>query len=254
MRQKQGKNKINSKPKFKFSLVVGCGYTSQRDKCETDKIVATDIDKEKILVAKKKDSQAYFVVCNALFLPFNFKANVFEDVICTDVLEHLKEYGRVVRNLIELNPNKIYLRFPTREREALLAKVSKVYRTQHAGKIHVAIVKLDYVVDTLKNSGYEVRVDVTPATSTFTRCFLHSILEKFKIEYQIPELGLVTFSQKKLFLNILIRVSIIFGQLFGYIPYLLWKVLRIRTIHDNYIITCVKKSKNIEGTTCKPVL
>jgi hypothetical protein len=210
-------------------LVIGCGYTSQRDKCLTDKVVATDIDRGKISVAKKGDPKAYFVVCDALSLPF--KANVFEDVICTDVLEHLREYKKAILEIINLNPNKIYLRFPTKEREALLARVSQVYRTQHLGKIHVTIVDPHWIVEILEKRSYDVKIEVTDASSTLARCFLHSILEKFKIEYQIPEIGFINFFAKKKYYYILIYASAFFGKIFGYLPYLLWKVLKIKTVH-----------------------
>jgi hypothetical protein len=216
-----------------FSLAIGCGLTSQRDLCKCDEIVGVDIDKKKIFEARKSDQLAHYVICDARFLPL--RPGRFEDIVCTDVLEHIAEYERVLINMVKLKPHFIYLRYPTEVREKLLIKGSKVYREQHWGKIHVTIVKTEKIVNLLKEEGYEISVGLTPATSTFNRLILQVLLEKLGIRYEIPDLGFISFSENRRLYRFLAWVSSLMGSI-GYLTYFLWRYLKIATIHDNYIV------------------
>jgi ubiquinone/menaquinone biosynthesis C-methylase UbiE len=61
------------------------------------------------MVAREKDPYAHYVVGDARALPFR---NGFYDVVCTDVLEHIINYEVVLKEIVSLMPNFIYLRFP----------------------------------------------------------------------------------------------------------------------------------------------
>jgi hypothetical protein len=216
-----------------LSLIIGCGYTSQREMCRCDQVLAFDIDKERIFQARRKDRRAHYAVCDARFLPL--RSGHFEDVVCTDVLEHIADYEKVLLNIIRLKPRFIYLRYPTETREKLLIRASRVYREQHWGKIHVTIVGTKRVTDILDKKGYEARIELTSATSTFNRLILQSLLEKLRIRYRIPDLGLVEFFEERALNRFLVFISRQIGIL-GNLTHLLWKYLRIATIHDNYIV------------------
>jgi hypothetical protein len=213
-----------------FSLVIGCGYTSQRSSCRCNEVVAIDIDKEKILRAKEGDRDAHYVVCDARSLPL--RSGCFEDLVCTDVLEHIADYREVLFNIAELEPRFIYLRYPTETREKLLIKGSRIYREQHWGKIHVTIVKTRRVVDVLERKSYNVEVEFALATSTFTRLILQGILELFGFKYKIPDVGLLSFSEDRSLFRFLVFLS-------GYLGYLMGHVTRF-LIHDNVILYAEK--------------
>lgn len=218
------------------SLVIACGYTSQRELCKGKEIVAFDIDSKKILSAKKIDQSAHYVVCDALFMPF--KNRVFNDIVCTDVLEHIVNYEAVLNSILELKPKFIYLRFPTEAREKLLTRFSRVYKSEHWGKIHVRLVDVRSVVQTLLDHGYIVDIDLTSARSTLQRIFLQKTLEILRIPYKIPDVGLVEFPTENLVYKFIVQASTIMGT-FGIVSRLIWKFFRVQTLHDNYIISAV---------------
>jgi len=222
-----------------LSLVIGCGYTSQRNYCKTSQVVALDIDRRKLIHARSQDSKAYFILCDANFLPFKPKS--FFDVVCTDILEHVTTYENVVKEIVRLGSSILYLRFPTAEREKLLVKASKVYRKYHWGKIHVRLIDPNKMSAMLK-SRYIIHLIPTPAFSTFQRLFLHKMLEIFGFQYAIPDVGLIIIPDQKFIHKFIIYLSFIFGQLFGYPSYCIWKFLRIKTIHDNYIVHAYLRS------------
>jgi len=221
----------------KFSLVIGCGYSSQRSLCRSEEIVATDIDTLKINKAKRQDRNADYIVCDALFLPL--RSNFFYDIICTEVLEHIATYEKVVYNIVELKAEFIYLRFPTEAREKLLIKASKVYREQVWGKNHVRIVEPVKVIDILEKSGYEAHKDLTHAVSTLVRLLLQSLLEAIKCNYEIPEIGLVNFPEERPLFRVIVRMSSILGQ-FGRITHWIYRLFKLQTLHDSYIIFAKK--------------
>ena len=49
------------------SLIIDCGCTSQRDICRCDRVLVFDIDKERILQARRNDQNAHHAVCDVLF-------------------------------------------------------------------------------------------------------------------------------------------------------------------------------------------
>lgn len=216
-----------------FSLVVGCGYTSQRKLCKCGQIIAVDIDLVKILCAKKSDSEAFYFVCDVRFLPF--RKGVFNEVICTDILEHIRTYKLVLAHILDLGPNFVYLRFPTETREKLLVKISRVYAEQIWGKIHVGIVDVQQVTTILQNHGYIVEIGLTSASSTLMRILLQKTLEIFHVPYTISDIGLMVIPNEKVLHKLLIYSSSVISHL-GKLSYYFWKLSKIKTLHDNYII------------------
>jgi hypothetical protein len=217
----------------KFSLVVGCGYTSQRGLCRSKEIVATDLDKAKIKKAKRQDQKADYVVCDALFLPF--KSDFFNDIVCTEVLEHITAYEKVIHDIAELRARFIHLSFPTETREKLLIKASKVYREQVWGKDHVRIVEPTKVIDVLESYGYEVHKDLTHGVSTFVRLFMQPLLEAIKCNYEIPEIGSFHFLQERPLYRFIDRAASMLGQI-GHVTYWIYKLFGLETLHDSCLI------------------
>jgi hypothetical protein len=201
--------------------------------CRCDQILAFDIEKKKILQAKRNDRNANYALCDARFLPL--RSGQFEDVVCTDVLEHIVDYKKALFNIIKLKPRFIYLTYPTETMEKLLTRGSRVYREQHWGKIHVTIVQTKMVTDILDKKGYRVRIELTSATGILSRLILQFLLEKLHIAYEIPDLGLVDFLDERALNRFLVFISRRIGLL-GNLTRFLWKYLRITTIHDKYAV------------------
>lgn len=216
------------------SLVVGCGFSSQRNLCKGQEIVAVDVDKEKIVHARQGDPQAHFLVSDGRFLPF--RSDLFNDVVCIEVLEHIENYEGALLSIVMLRPREIYLTFPTELKEKILMKMSKVYRERHWKTVHVAIVQLDQVVSILHKHGYGVEVDVRPGSMTLIRAMMSVVFDFFKFDYEIPETGLVSFEQEKLLYKVIVFLSTGFGLVLGRMFYVPWKLFKIRTLHDSYII------------------
>jgi hypothetical protein len=216
-----------------FSLVIGCGNTSQRHLCKCDEVLAFDIDTQKVIKARKNDPYAYYLICDARFLPLGLVS--FEDIVCTDVLEHIIDHEKVLRNIAWLKPHSIYLKYPTEIREKLLIRGSKVYREQHWGKIHVTVVQTSKIKRLLEKEGYEIHFEPTAANGTLNRLILQSLLEKLRIRYEIPDLGFISFSQDRTLYKLLVFLCYEIG-LIGHITRFLWKLLKIETIHDDYIV------------------
>jgi hypothetical protein len=233
------KNLAFYKKKFN-SLVVGCGYSSQRIFCQCDSVVCLDIDKRKLHIAKNGDPHAHYIVGDAQLLPF--RKECFYDIICTDVLEHILSYDKVLCGIIELSPKVIYLRFPTEIREKLLINISRIYRIKHWHKIHVVIVDRKKVMKLLENFGYKVNLDVTLGSSTLSRIILHSFLEKLRVNYRIPEIGLVELEKKSISYEVLAHICTFLGFIISLFPFMLWKFFKLRTIHDGYIILATKNN------------
>jgi len=191
---------------------------------------------KKVKIARRQDSRAHFIVCDALFLPF--RSNSFNDIVCTEVLEYIPSYKKIIHNITKLAPKSIYSSFPTENREILLIKASRVYRERHWGKIHVRIVDVRSVVQTLLDHGYIVDIDLTSARSTLERIFLQKTLEILRIPYKIPDVGLVEFPTENLIYKFIVQASTIMGT-FGIVSRLIWKFFKVQTLHDNYIISAV---------------
>jgi len=160
---------------------------------------------KKVKIARRQDSRAHFIVCDALFLPF--RPNSFNDIVCTEVLEHIPSYKKIIHNITKLAPKSIYLSFPTENREILLIKASRVYRERHWGKIHVRIVSTSEVINILKNYGYEVQIKRLQGTSTLHRLLAQSVLERINCDYDIPEIGFVSFRHTRLLYRFIVYVS-----------------------------------------------
>ena len=215
-------------------MVVGCGFSSQRNLCKSQEIVAVDVDKEKIVYAKRDDPQADFIVSDGRFLPF--RSDLFDDVVCIEVLEHIVNYEHALLSIVMLRPREIYLTFPTELKEKILVKTSKVYRKRHWKAVHVAIVQLHKVVSILEEHGYEVKVDVRPGSMTLIRATMSALFDLFKFEYEIPETGFVSFQQEKLLYRVVVFFSTVFGLILGRLLYIPWKLFRMKTLHDSYIV------------------
>lgn len=233
---------------LQLSLVIGCGYTSQRKLCSCNQILALDLDCDKILCAKKSDPKAFYLNCDVRFLPF--REGMFFDIICSDILEHIRNYTYVLKKILQLRPIFIYLRFPTETREKLLVKISRVYAEQIWGKIHIGIVDVQKITKILESQGYIVEIELTSAGSTLMRIFLQKILEIFHITYAIPDIGLVVIPNEKSIHKLLIYFSSVIAHL-GKLSYYFWKLFKIKTLNDNYIVKAKSKSflanENIKG-------
>ena len=99
-----------------------------------------------------------------------------------------------------------------------------------------AIMQPHKVVSILKKHRYEEEVDVRLGSMTLKRAFLSLLCELFKFDYEIAGIGFVSFRQEKLLYRVIVFFSTGFGLVLGRILYIPWKLFRIRTLHDSYII------------------
>ncbi len=110
--------KTISKDKNKILLNLGCGdgeydlYLKRYYK----KIISLDINKNDLKIAKKLNNNINYILADAQNLPL--KNNIFDEIVCVDVLEHIKndtiaakEISRILKKqglFILTAPNKNY--------------------------------------------------------------------------------------------------------------------------------------------------
>ncbi|MCX6707672.1 MAG: class I SAM-dependent methyltransferase [Candidatus Woesearchaeota archaeon] len=109
------KNVVSSLGRGRFVLNVGCseGYYDTWLMKRFSKVIGIDMNMNDLIVAKRRNPGTSYILASAAYLPF--KEKVFDEVICVDVLEHVKEdskavfeIGRVLKkgkNLIVTVPN-----------------------------------------------------------------------------------------------------------------------------------------------------
>jgi len=102
------------KPEVSSFIDVGCaeGYyvgLASRIRSGLD-CVGVDISCAYIKKAKLRNPSADFVLCDAEFLPF--KKGSFDLVLCSEVLEHVPDYSKALKELLDLGNMFVILSFP----------------------------------------------------------------------------------------------------------------------------------------------
>jgi len=72
--------------------------------------VGVDISHRYIKKAKLRNPNAEFILCDAEFLPF--KKRAFDLVLCSEVLEHVPNYTRALKELLDVTNTFLTLSFP----------------------------------------------------------------------------------------------------------------------------------------------
>ena len=228
----------------KNSLVVGCGKSSQRESCEYDSIIALDIEKSKLNKAKKQDPDAQYIAADARHLPLKNRSNIAQ-VVCTEVLEHVSNYEKVLYEITNVEPQSILITSPTELKEKILERsAGRTYREQlHLPNCvgHVSHVKLEQVSKIMSKQGYEIRVDFSSANILVRYMFLTNLFDLVDCKYKVDAYGLFQYTYPKTVYRKIEQVSDKLCRLVGDIPYILWKLLKIRTVHDSYMLVCEKK-------------
>ena len=91
---------FNSIDMDKFSLDLGCGsgVVVQR----LNKAAGVDIDFDKLYYLKKnKKIKGYLVLADIRYLPF--KKNTFEQIVCSEVIEHIERDGKWLEEIVRIS-------------------------------------------------------------------------------------------------------------------------------------------------------
>ena len=95
-------------------LDVGCAegyYINLLSRIRSDlDCIGVDISSTYIKKAKLRNPGAEFVLCDAEFLPFRKRA--LDIVLCSEVLEHIPEYSRALKELLDVSNRFVILSFP----------------------------------------------------------------------------------------------------------------------------------------------
>lgn len=134
-------------------LLVGCGKRQVVKLSE--KVVAFDIAKARVIESKKKRPDNLYFVADVTKLPF--KDYIFDKIICTEVLEHvstpiiaLKEMNRVLNK-----HGYVILTVPTKETENLLSKISPVYKRDVIANFHKNLFKEEDLIKQLVETDFD---------------------------------------------------------------------------------------------------
>ncbi len=116
-------------------LEVGCaqGHFEKQACKRTAKVFGADCDKDFLEKAKKNCKKAAFVEINAERLPF--KANSFDFVLCTEVLEHVPDWKKAFRELQRVSKKKILVTVPL-EKGYFWRTVSRYSAMGKRGHLH----------------------------------------------------------------------------------------------------------------------
>lgn len=81
-------------------LDVGCGYGEILSEFDAVLKVGVDINLTALKEAKQRNKKAFFVLCDIEHLPF--KAETFDRVICSEVLEHVDNPKELARGIVDV--------------------------------------------------------------------------------------------------------------------------------------------------------
>lgn len=95
--------------KGKNFLEVGCGlgYFSEKASRLGAKVTGIDIGEKLVKICRKRIPKARFIVASASELPF--KENSFDIVLCTEVIEHVADQEKAIKELFRVTKEGGYL-------------------------------------------------------------------------------------------------------------------------------------------------
>jgi SAM-dependent methyltransferase len=139
-------------------LNLGCGSGQNIPQLlKTNKqedLTCVDMSESSIAKAKSKFPQVNFVVSKGEDI--NFQENLFDEIYCFDVLEHVQDLDKVMQNILKSlkKGGKLYVEVPYDKSETMLLKVNPEY---HKNIGHVRIFEYKKIRETFENLGLEVK-------------------------------------------------------------------------------------------------
>jgi len=143
----------------------------------TDRIIYTDLSFSAIKVLKREHGRGRYVVADAMHLPF--KPGVFSHTICSEVLEHMEDDKKAIKELARVMKPlaRLMVTFPHRK---------KYFAYDDLFVNHLRRYELSEMVDRLKTAGLKPVVirKVLGSLEKVTMCFVifwFSVLQKRKL-------------------------------------------------------------------------
>ena len=165
-------------------LEIGCGdgIWTQKLKEKSNFLVSLDLSKERVKIAKKKNPDVKFVICDARNLPF--KENIFDTVVALEIIEHLPTYGDHKKFLSEVkrvltSSGKFLISTPNRPIYRIYKKLTKDFDFTHFSELSYYQFRR-----VLKNTFSQVKIYgkfgwVSPFYRFFFIKIIHRFLSKF---------------------------------------------------------------------------
>jgi ubiquinone/menaquinone biosynthesis C-methylase UbiE len=119
--RKKALNKTVREEKLGLILEVGTGISPIVE--DTENIIYSDLSMRALQVLKSRQKRGWMVVADAMCLPF--KVDVFTHVICSEVLEHLPDDRRAMKELARIVKPSGYLHITFPHRKCYFANDDK---------------------------------------------------------------------------------------------------------------------------------
>ncbi len=227
-----------------YALVVGAGsQTTQRSICRFPELVVLDISSKWLRSVRRADLSASYVLADAQLLPFGVET--IREVVCTEVLEHIERYDRVLSEIFRIRPVSIYLTFPTNRKEKLLSSLFRGYKDQ-VGSFHVSMIDPVKLKQTFADSGYAVELSATSAFGIFSYGFILLLLELLRIPYVFHDDGSMIFNRPSPLLSAIVKLGHVVGYL-GFLVEFATHIFGIPVLNDSHIVEAWRSEKPLES-------
>lgn len=144
-------------------LEVGSGISPMMTR--TDRIIYTDLSFSALKVLKREHGRGRYAVADAMHLPF--KSGVFSHAICSEVLEHVEDDQKGIKELarVMVPSGRLTITFPHRK---------KYFANDDRFVNHLRRYELFEIVDRLKTAGFRPSVirKVLGPLEKVTMCFV----------------------------------------------------------------------------------
>ncbi|MBU2579476.1 class I SAM-dependent methyltransferase [Candidatus Parcubacteria bacterium] len=94
--------KINKKD---IVIEIGCGVGDILNKINSNKLIGVDISQYILNIAKKRYKNIRFINGNAENLPIKISRNKYDKIICSEVLEHVENPVKVLKEIKKISKN-----------------------------------------------------------------------------------------------------------------------------------------------------